>query len=159
MAEKLDAKFEFPNDVRIHWTGCPNTCSQIQVGDIGLIGCTAKNAAGQPAEAVDIYVGGGIGQVYDDLCALPRTKVQTLAQKALADWTAALAFACCASAHVQMLTQEARSQTAALGTLYKKQVVVDEGLYAELEKIVIERFGALPKKQVAHALAAQGLIH
>jgi len=41
-------------------------------------------------------------------------------------------------------------------------VVVDEGLYAELEKIVIERFGALPKapsaqKQVAHTLAAEGL--
>ena len=54
-----------------------------------------------------------------------------------------------------MLTQKARLQTAALGTLYKKQVVVDEGLYAELEKIVIERFGALPKApsaqmQVAH---------
>jgi hypothetical protein len=58
-----------------------------------------------------------------------------------------------------MLTQKARSQTAALGTLYKKQVVVDEGLYAELEKIVIERFGALPKApsaqmQVAHTLVA-----
>jgi ferredoxin-nitrite reductase len=61
-AERLDAKYDFPNDVRIHWTGCPNTCSQIQVGDIGLIGTTAKNAAGEATEAVDIYVGGGIGQ-------------------------------------------------------------------------------------------------
>ena len=94
MAEKLDAKFEFPNDVRIHWTGCPNTCSQIQVGDIGLIGCTAKNAAGQPAEAVDIYVGGGIGQVYDDLLALLKTKVQILAQKALADCCARMYLLC-----------------------------------------------------------------
>jgi len=30
-ADRLDAKFDFANDVRIHWTGCPNTCSQIQV--------------------------------------------------------------------------------------------------------------------------------
>jgi len=61
-ADRLDAKYSFASDVRIHWTGCPNTCSQIQVGDIGLIGTTAKNSKGEASEAVDIYVGGGIGQ-------------------------------------------------------------------------------------------------
>ena len=33
-----------------------------QVGDIGLIGTTAKDKTGKPSEAVDIYLGGGIGQ-------------------------------------------------------------------------------------------------
>jgi ferredoxin-nitrite reductase len=39
-AEMMDAKFDFPEgkDVRIHWTGCPNTCAQVQIGDIGLLG-------------------------------------------------------------------------------------------------------------------------
>ena len=67
------------------------------MGDIGLIGTTAKNAAGQPCEAVDIYVGGGIGQ------------------------------------------------DAALGSLHKKAVPVEEGLMEELEAICISQFGAVPK--------------
>jgi ferredoxin-nitrite reductase len=61
-AELLDAKFDLPSDVRIHWTGCPNTCGQIQIGDIGLLGTKGKDSAGKKCEAVDIYVGGGIGQ-------------------------------------------------------------------------------------------------
>jgi len=61
-AELLDAKFDLPADVRIHWTGCPNTCGQIQIGDIGLLGTKGKDSAGKKCEAVDIYVGGGIGQ-------------------------------------------------------------------------------------------------
>ena len=35
-AEILDSKFDFPegHDVRLHWTGCPNTCAQVQVCNI-----------------------------------------------------------------------------------------------------------------------------
>jgi len=63
-AEMMDAKFDFPEgkDVRIHWTGCPNTCAQVQIGDIGLLGTTAKDSNGNVVEAVDIFTGGGIGQ-------------------------------------------------------------------------------------------------
>jgi hypothetical protein len=52
-----------PNrDIRIHLTGCPNTCGQIQVGDIGLLGTQVKNPNGPgKVPAVDIYVGGRIG--------------------------------------------------------------------------------------------------
>jgi len=42
--------------------GCPNTCAQVQIGDIGLLGTTAKDSNGQVVEAVDIFTGGGIGQ-------------------------------------------------------------------------------------------------
>lgn len=61
-SEMLDAKYDMKETVRIHWTGCPNTCGQVQIGSIGLLGTQAKNAEGVMCEAVDIYVGGGIGQ-------------------------------------------------------------------------------------------------
>jgi len=63
-AEMMDAKFDFPagKDVRLHWTGCPNTCAQVQIGDIGLLGTTCKDSSGEVVEGVDIFTGGGIGQ-------------------------------------------------------------------------------------------------
>jgi len=40
-----------------------NTHSQ-QIGDIGLLGTTVKDSTGAVVEGVDIYTGGGIGQVF-----------------------------------------------------------------------------------------------
>jgi len=99
-AEMMDAKFDFPEgkDVRVHWTGCPNTCAQVQIGDIGLLGTTGKDSTGSVVECVDIFTGGGIGQA------------------------------------------------GAIGTLYKKAVPIDEQLEAELSKLLVEQFGAVPKK-------------
>jgi hypothetical protein len=34
----------------------------------------------------------------------------------------------------------------AIGTLYKKAVPIDEQLEAELSKLLVEQFGAVPKK-------------
>ena len=34
-----------------------------QIGDIGLLGTTVKDSTGAVVEGVDIYTGGGIGQV------------------------------------------------------------------------------------------------
>lgn len=62
VAEHLESVLDFPRDIRMHWTGCPNTCGQIQVGDIGLLGTQVKNLNGPgKVPAVDIYVGGRIG--------------------------------------------------------------------------------------------------
>mmetsp|Transcript_36968 Transcript_36968/g.82180 ORF Transcript_36968/g.82180 Transcript_36968/m.82180 type:complete len:968 (+) Transcript_36968:95-2998(+) len=62
VGEHLESLFDFPRDLRVHWTGCPNTCGQIQVGDIGLMGTQVKNPNGPgKVPAVDIYVGGRIG--------------------------------------------------------------------------------------------------
>lgn len=47
--------------IRMHWTGCPNTCGQVQVADIGFMGCMARDAAGKMVEGVDVFVGGRIG--------------------------------------------------------------------------------------------------
>jgi ferredoxin-nitrite reductase len=56
LAEELD----LPLPVRIHWSGCPNSCGQPQLGDIGLIGGKAK-VNGQNVDAVDILLGGKVG--------------------------------------------------------------------------------------------------
>ncbi|CAM8994165.1 unnamed protein product [Rhodiola kirilowii] len=47
--------------VRMHWTGCPNTCGQVQVADIGFMGCMTRDENGKTCEGVDVFVGGKIG--------------------------------------------------------------------------------------------------
>ncbi|MBW4684843.1 MAG: ferredoxin--nitrite reductase [Komarekiella atlantica HA4396-MV6] len=57
----LEADLILTANVRIHWTGCPNSCGQPQVADIGLMGTkTRKN--GKAVEGVDIYMGGKVGK-------------------------------------------------------------------------------------------------
>ena len=53
LAKALDEQLEIPNTVRIHWTGCPNSCGQPQVADIGLMG-TKVRKDGKTVEGVDI---------------------------------------------------------------------------------------------------------
>ncbi|MEH2296393.1 ferredoxin--nitrite reductase [Nostoc sp.] len=61
MIKALEEELTFTKPVRIHWTGCPNSCGQPQVADIGLMGTkTRKN--GKTLEAVDIYMGGKVGK-------------------------------------------------------------------------------------------------
>ena len=55
-----------PRAVRIHWTGCPNSCGQVQAADIGLMGGPAKkmNAEGKlkAVPGVKMFLGGTIGE-------------------------------------------------------------------------------------------------
>ncbi len=61
MIQALEAQLILTRPVRIHWTGCPNSCGQPQVADIGLMGTkTRKN--GKTLEGVDIYMGGKVGK-------------------------------------------------------------------------------------------------
>ncbi|MEH1802896.1 MAG: ferredoxin--nitrite reductase [Nostoc sp.] len=61
MIKALEEELTFTKPVRIHWTGCPNSCGQPQVADIGLMGTkTRKN--GKTLEGVDIYMGGKVGK-------------------------------------------------------------------------------------------------
>jgi ferredoxin-nitrite reductase len=57
----LEAELNLPHPVRIHWTGCPNSCGQPQVADIGLMG-TKVRKDGKTVEGVDLYMGGKVGQ-------------------------------------------------------------------------------------------------
>jgi ferredoxin-nitrite reductase len=61
IASELEQQFSLPNPVRIHWTGCPNSCGQPQVADIGLMG-TKVSKNGKIVEGVDIFVGGKVGK-------------------------------------------------------------------------------------------------
>ena len=61
LIRELDAELDIPDSVRIHWTGCPNSCGQPQVADIGLLG-TKVRKDGQMVEGVDIYTGGKVGK-------------------------------------------------------------------------------------------------
>lgn len=56
----LEAELTLPQPIRIHWTGCPNSCAQPQVADIGLMG-TKGRKNGKVVEAVDIWMGGKVG--------------------------------------------------------------------------------------------------
>ncbi|MEM0979198.1 MAG: ferredoxin--nitrite reductase, partial [Cyanobacteria bacterium P01_H01_bin.58] len=61
IAQQLDEVVSLSQSVRIHWTGCPNSCGQPQVADIGLMG-TKVRKDGKTVEGVDIYMGGKVGK-------------------------------------------------------------------------------------------------
>lgn len=56
--EKLLPEFKEP--IRIHMSGCTNTCSQPQIGDIGFIGTLTKHE-NERVEGFNILLGGGLG--------------------------------------------------------------------------------------------------
>merc|ERR1719331_2319078 len=63
---KVDALVEAPKPVRVHWTGCPNSCGQVQAADIGLMGAPAKRAGEDgkmmAVSGAKIFLGGTIGE-------------------------------------------------------------------------------------------------
>jgi ferredoxin-nitrite reductase len=59
--DAVEAQVNVPKPVRIHWTGCPNSCGQPQVADIGLMGVKVRQD-GKSVEAVDIFMGGTVGK-------------------------------------------------------------------------------------------------
>ncbi len=61
LVKELDRELSFTKPVRIHWTGCPNSCGQPQVADIGLMG-TKVRKDGKTVEGVDLYMGGKVGK-------------------------------------------------------------------------------------------------
>jgi len=67
IAASLEERVTVGRPLRIHWTGCPNSCGQVQAADIGLMGGPAKKVPkdGGKAKAVPgvkIFVGGTIGE-------------------------------------------------------------------------------------------------
>lgn len=61
LMQELEQDLYCPRPVRIHWTGCPNSCGQPQVADIGLMG-TKVRKDGKTVEGVDLYMGGKVGK-------------------------------------------------------------------------------------------------
>lgn len=56
----LDRKIGLDQPVNVHLTGCPHSCAQHYMGDIGLLGSKAK-INGESVDGYYIFVGGGFG--------------------------------------------------------------------------------------------------
>jgi ferredoxin-nitrite reductase len=54
LAKLLDARFPIVEPVNLHVTGCPHSCAQHYVGDIGLLGTKVGGA-----EGYQVVIGGG----------------------------------------------------------------------------------------------------
>jgi ferredoxin-nitrite reductase len=60
LADYLDKRITLDLPVNIHVTGCPHSCAQHYMGDIGLLATKVKQG-GIPVEGYHIFVGGGFG--------------------------------------------------------------------------------------------------
>ncbi|MCI0744198.1 MAG: NirA family protein [Verrucomicrobia subdivision 3 bacterium] len=60
LARHLEKRVQLDQPINIHLTGCPNSCAQHYVGDIGLQGVKVM-VGGESVEGYNIVVGGGTG--------------------------------------------------------------------------------------------------
>lgn len=86
LGARLSRRLSLEQPVNIHLTGCPNSCAQHYIGDIGLQGVRTQ-VAGESVEAYHIVFGGGVGhdqsvarQVFTNI---PWTQVPDLLERAL----------------------------------------------------------------------------
>jgi ferredoxin-nitrite reductase len=56
LADYLEKKITLDAPVNIHLTGCPNSCAQHYMGDIGLLGTKVRGEDGY-----HVFIGGGFG--------------------------------------------------------------------------------------------------
>ncbi len=64
IADHIEPRLTLDQPVNIHLTGCPNSCAQHYIGDIGLLGVKVPLGEGDDADQVEgyhIHVGGGFG--------------------------------------------------------------------------------------------------
>jgi len=62
IAQWCESRVVLDHPLNIHLTGCPNSCAQHYIGDIGLLGTKTQSSDDEdPAEAYHIHVGGGFG--------------------------------------------------------------------------------------------------
>jgi ferredoxin-nitrite reductase len=61
LARHLEKKLQLDQPINIHLTGCPNSCAQHYMGDIGLLGAKVKQG-GDTVEGYHVLLGGGFGE-------------------------------------------------------------------------------------------------
>jgi sulfite reductase beta subunit-like hemoprotein len=62
LIERLEARFGADvAELRLQLDGCPHSCAQHWVADLGFQGTTARDDEGRPRQAYDIFVRGGLG--------------------------------------------------------------------------------------------------
>lgn len=62
IVEHVEKTVEIDEPIRINLNGCPNSCGQHHIGDIGLQGCLVKQGPGQTVDGYDISLGGRLGE-------------------------------------------------------------------------------------------------
>ncbi len=60
LAQHLAKRLTLDQPMNLHLTGCPNSCAQHYIGDIGLQGVKV-NAGGSSGEGYHVVLGGGVG--------------------------------------------------------------------------------------------------
>jgi len=62
IARWCEARVQLDSPVNIHLTGCPNSCAQHYIGDIGLVGARVQiSDEGDTVEGYHVHIGGGFG--------------------------------------------------------------------------------------------------
>jgi ferredoxin-nitrite reductase len=62
IAEWVEARVSLDTPINVHLTGCPNSCAQHYIGDVGLIACRVPIPdSDDTAEGFHVHVGGGFG--------------------------------------------------------------------------------------------------
>jgi ferredoxin-nitrite reductase len=77
IAQWCEARVQLDTPLNIHLTGCPNSCAQHYIGDIGLLGTKVQvSDDGDQVEGYHIHIGGGFGpdaacgrEIYRDVTA------------------------------------------------------------------------------------------
>jgi ferredoxin-nitrite reductase len=123
IARWCESRVALDGPLNIHLTGCPNSCAQHYIGDIGLLGVkVAINEDGDQVEGYHIHVGGGFGpdaqcgrEIFHDVKAedAPRT-VERMLKAYLAHR---------ASTDENFLAFTRRHEVDALKTLFEQQAV------------------------------------
>jgi ferredoxin-nitrite reductase len=123
IAQWCEARVQLDDPLNIHLTGCPNSCAQHYIGDIGLVGVKVQvSDEGDQVEGYHIHVGGGFGpdamcgrEVYRDVKAEDAAKTVERMLKAY--------LAHRASAAESFLTFTRRHEVDALKALFERQAV------------------------------------
>jgi ferredoxin-nitrite reductase len=123
IAQWCESRVALDGPLNIHLTGCPNSCAQHYIGDIGLLGVkVAINEDGDQVEGYHIHVGGGFGpdaqcgrEVFHDVKAeeAPRT-IERMLKAYLAHR---------ASADENFIAFTRRHEVDALKTMFEQQAV------------------------------------
>jgi ferredoxin-nitrite reductase len=61
IAEHCDPRLHFDTPINIHLTGCPNSCAQHYIGDIGLVGARVASGEEDTVDGYNVVIGGGYG--------------------------------------------------------------------------------------------------
>ncbi len=63
MIDYLESRVTLDKPINIHTTGCPHSCAQHYIGDLGLLACKVPvEGEDEPVEGYHVFVGGGFGE-------------------------------------------------------------------------------------------------